>query len=81
MGIVGIDLPYTEPIEWLRCPEGCGAMSPKEGLFDRVKHFAVQIGYPFPDRKYADDELLRIACDMTKRVECGANGILRLKAE
>jgi len=66
---------------YLRCPEGCGATSPKEGLFDRVKKFASQLNYPFPDREYSDDELMRISCDITKRVECGANGILRLKAE
>lgn len=65
---------------WLRCPEGCGACSPKEGLFDRVKMFASQLGYPFKaDRDYSDDELMRISCDMTKRVECAPDGKLRLK--
>jgi hypothetical protein len=81
MGIVRIDLPYTEPVEWLRCPEGCGAMSPKEGLFERTQAFAQQVGYPFKtDRDYSDDELLRINCDMTKRVVM-VDGKFQLKAE
>lgn len=67
---------------WYRCPEGCGAVSPKEGLFDRVRLFARQLGYPFQaDKDYSDEELMRISCDMTKRVECGPDGKLRLRAE
>lgn len=81
MGIVGVDIPYTEPIEWLQCP-CCEARSPKEGLFDRVKFQALKLGYPFKtDRDYSDDELMRISCDMTKRIECTSDGKLRLKAE
>lgn len=81
MGIVGIDILYTEPIEWLQCPN-CNARSPKEGLLDRVKAQALQLGYPFKvDTDYSDDELMRISCDMTKRTEYAPDGKLRLKAE
>ncbi len=60
---------------YLRCPEGCGANSPREGLLERVRFHAKKLGYPFPNGEtITERELLKMACDMTKNYRLLGDG-------